>query len=143
MTTLKAFTSLMLSDCALCKVHMQAVLPDPMHRVRHCERPACPPDPLILFCMQGLPMPFLMTRLIHAQFASSFLNVSSHPFTLGKLTVFVVGQIGNTTGRCNPDMNQRGVVVMVSDSCPECASYHWDMQALTYAKVCSCPPLSA
>ena len=36
-------------------------------------------------------------------------------------------------GRCYGTNNS--VVVVITDSCPECESYHMDMQALTFAKV--------
>ena len=36
-------------------------------------------------------------------------------------------------GRCHGSNNS--VIVVITDSCPECESYHMDMQALTFAKV--------
>lgn len=38
-------------------------------------------------------------------------------------------------GRCSLDKNQRSVTVTITDSCPECAADHIDMQALTFNKV--------
>lgn len=38
-------------------------------------------------------------------------------------------------GRCSKDPNQRTVTVTITDVCPECATDHIDMQALTFNKV--------
>ena len=41
---------------------------------------------------------------------------------------------------CNSDPSQRSVVVMITDTCPECASNQLDIQAQTWAKVSSPNP---
>ena len=49
-------------------------------------------------------------------------------------------------GRCSKDPNQRSVTVTITDVCPECATDHIDMQALTFNKVraiCFMHPFSA
>eukprot|EP00884_Botryococcus_braunii_P022964 jgi/Botrbrau1/9351/Bobra.354_2s0009.1 len=38
-------------------------------------------------------------------------------------------------GRCNSDPSERSVTVMITDSCPECASNQFDIQALTFNKI--------
>ncbi len=40
-------------------------------------------------------------------------------------------------GRCITGSNQVSVIVQVTDICPECASDHIDIQALTYNKLSS------
>ena len=44
-------------------------------------------------------------------------------------------QLGQTTGSCRSDPNQRSAVVMVSDTCPQCESDHLDLQAIIWSKV--------
>ena len=46
-------------------------------------------------------------------------------------------------GRCSKDKNQQSVTVTITDTCPECATDHIDMQALTFNKVpaLQCPML--
>lgn len=36
--------------------------------------------------------------------------------------------LGYMQGRCNQDPNARSVIVMITDSCPECESDHMDLQ---------------
>lgn len=45
------------------------------------------------------------------------------------------GPLGSKPGSCQADPARRGIVVMVTDSCPECASNQLDLQALTWEKV--------
>lgn len=45
------------------------------------------------------------------------------------------GPLGDKPGSCQADPNNRTIVVMISDSCPECEANHLDLQALTWEKV--------
>ena len=55
----------------------------------------------------------------------------------------VPAQLGQTTGSCQADPNQRNAVVMVTDSCPQCESDHLDLQAIIWSKVSPPGPLCA
>ena len=44
-------------------------------------------------------------------------------------------QLGDQPGTCNSDASARSIVVQITDQCPQCESNHWDVQALTWAKV--------
>ena len=49
--------------------------------------------------------------------------------------MLVLAQLGDQPGTCNPDATARSIVVQITDQCPQCESNHWDIQALTWAKV--------
>jgi len=53
------------------------------------------------------------------------------------LGMHVPAQLGQTTGSCQGDPQQRSAVVLVTDTCPQCESDHLDLQAVIWSKVSS------
>ncbi len=74
------------------------------------------------FCTQGL----------------SFLHSKTCSLTWDSTCSFGVSGL---QGRCSKDSNQRSVIITITDVCPECATDHIDMQALTFNKVRPLPHL--
>ncbi len=56
-------------------------------------------------------------------------------FVMSCLVIHSQGPLGSKPGSCQADPARRAMVVMVTDSCPECASNQLDLQALTWEKV--------